>query len=52
MSKEVKELTDEQLWQLCIKEEEKKKIIHSSSRDKGVDWDWERFIYNKNKDLK
>lgn len=48
------ELTDEQLWELCCLEEEKKKIILNDSRDKGIDWDYEEAIWNKwnPKDLK
>ena len=44
-------LTDEQLWQLCLLEEEKKKKIidelQESFKDKAVDWDYERFVWDK-----
>ena len=45
--KEAEKMTDEQLWELCSEEEKKKEIILESYRDKdkGVDWDYERFIW-------
>lgn len=47
----MEKLTDEQLWQLCLLEEEKKKKIiddlQESFKDKAVDWDYERFIWDK-----
>ena len=53
MSEEIKEeLTDEQLWELCIQEENKKKVIRDHYRDKGIDYDYERFIWEKSKYLK
>ena len=42
-----KELTDEQLWELCIEEEKRKRVIESNYRDKGLDYDYERFIWEK-----
>lgn len=50
MEQETK-ITDEQLWMLCLEEEKKKKILNDA-RDKGVDWEWERFIFDRNKNLK
>lgn len=47
-----KELTDEQLWQLCSQEEDKKKKIHSYYRDKVIDYDWVIMDYERSKDLK
>lgn len=41
------ELTDEQLWLLCKQEEKKKKIAINDSRDKGVDWEYERLAFEK-----
>lgn len=47
----MEKLTDEQLWQLCLLEEEKKKKINDdfqeSFKDKAVDWDYERFVWDK-----
>lgn len=47
----MEKLTDEQLWQLCLLEEEKKKKIindlQESFKDKAVDWDYERFVWDK-----
>ena len=40
-------LTDEQLWDLCIEEENKTRVIHDYYRDKAVDYDQERFIWEK-----
>ncbi len=46
-------LTDEQLWLLCIEEENKKKIIHHErNEDKAVDYEFWQLIYSKSKDLK
>ena len=50
--KETNHLTDEQLWELCLQEEEKKKKIHSYYRDKVVDYDWATLYYETSKDLK
>jgi hypothetical protein len=48
-----KVLTDEQLWQLCIEEENKKKIIlHDRNEDKAVDYEFWQLIYSRDKDLK
>lgn len=54
MEQEAQQLTDEQLWQLCLEEEKKKKIIHDTYRDKAVDYEYERMIWQKwnPKDLK
>jgi hypothetical protein len=48
----MEKLTDEQLWQLCLLEEEKKKKIindfcKENYKDKAVDWDYERFVWDK-----
>jgi hypothetical protein len=49
----MEKLTDEQLWQLCLLEEEKKKKIindfckENYYKDKAVDWDYERFVWEK-----
>jgi hypothetical protein len=46
-------LTDEQLWQLCIEEENKKKIIHHDrNEDKAIDYEFWGLMYDRSKDLK
>lgn len=44
---ETEKMTDEQLFELCLEEEKKKKIIHDNYRDKAVDWDYEQIIWEK-----
>ena len=47
-TKEIKnELTDEQLWQLCLEQENKRKVVESTYRDKAVDYEYERLMWNK-----
>ena len=46
------ELTDDQLWELCIEDEKRKRYVENDHRDKGIDWNYESFIYERSKGLK
>lgn len=52
--KQNEELTEDQLWELCLLEEKKKRIAEQpkSGNDKAIDWDYQRFIYERSLDLK
>ena len=53
MEKEKEELTEDQLWELCLEEEKKKKIIHNErNKDKAVDYEFWQLMYERGKDLK
>jgi hypothetical protein len=54
MEKATEQLTDEQLWLLCLEEEKKKKITTTPDnyRDKAVDYEFWGMMYEKSKDLK
>lgn len=45
-------LTEEQEWQIlweqCLEIEKKMNHIKTDCRDKGIDWDYERYIFDKN----
>ena len=46
-------LTDEQLWQLCIDEEKKKKTkIRLKNEDESIDWEFWSKEFEKTKGLK
>ena len=50
--KKEKQLTDEQeweiIWQKCLETEKQIKDIRSTYRDKGIDWEKEKQIYQLN----
>ena len=49
MENEKQELTLEQWWELCCLDERKKEVIENTktTKDKAVDWDYERMIWDK-----
>jgi hypothetical protein len=53
MEKATEQLTDEQLWLLCLEEEKKKKASTPDNyRDKAVDYEFWGMMYEKSKNLK
>jgi hypothetical protein len=56
MTDKQEKLTDEQLYQLCLEEEKKKKIALSthkgSYKDNAVDYEYVKMIYENSRDLK
>lgn len=56
MEQKTEKLTDEQLYLLCEEYEKKlkkkKEAIKNDSRDKGIDYEYMAFWFEKSKDLK
>lgn len=45
-------LTDEQLWQLCLEEEKKKRVSHIRNEDQIIDWEFWSNEFERTKNIK
>lgn len=51
MNMKAKKLTEKQewerIWQICLEHEKAIKTPKNDSRDKGLDWDTEKYLWDK-----